>query len=87
MGPTAVASRKRGAAAALDDPFAFPVDLLPRLAKRGRCLPAAVAADLGLTAPLECDPVASLQLIFPGEDPQVRARASLDFLYCHWRSA
>ncbi|KAJ1260074.1 hypothetical protein BS78_10G204000 [Paspalum vaginatum] len=70
MGPTAVASRKRGAAAFLDDPFAFPVDL-PRLAKRGRCLPAAVAADLGLTAPLECDPVASLQLIFPGEDPQV----------------
>lgn len=66
-----MASRKRGAAAFLDEPFAFPVDDLPRLAKRGRCLPSAVAADLGLTGPLESDPVASLQLIFPGEDPQV----------------
>ncbi|CAN6194065.1 unnamed protein product [Urochloa humidicola] len=66
MGPTVVATRKRGTEFFLDDPFD-----LPRLAKRGRCSASAVAADLGLTFPLELDPATSLQLIFPGADPQI----------------
>ncbi|CAL5053950.1 unnamed protein product [Urochloa decumbens] len=66
MGPTVVATRKRGTEFFLDDPFD-----LPRLAKRGRCSASAVAADLGLSFPLELDPVTSLQLIFPGADPQI----------------
>jgi hypothetical protein len=70
MSPTVVATRKRGPEFLLDDPFD-----LPRLAKRGgRCSASAVAADLGLTFPLEFDPVTALQLIFPGADPQVRQR-------------
>lgn len=65
-----MATRKRGPEFLLDDPFD-----LPRLAKRGgRCSASAVAADLGLTFPLEFDPVTALQLIFPGADPQVRQR-------------
>ncbi|CAN6207159.1 unnamed protein product [Urochloa humidicola] len=67
MGPTVVATRKRGMEYFLDDPFD-----LPRLAKRGgRCSASAVAADLGLSFPLEFDPATSLQLIFPGADPQI----------------
>ncbi|KAF8658511.1 hypothetical protein HU200_058967 [Digitaria exilis] len=67
MGPTLVASRKRGTEALLGDPFD-----LPLLSKRGRrCAPSAVAADFGLTFPLEVDPVTSLQLVFPGADPQI----------------
>ncbi|RCV22220.1 hypothetical protein SETIT_4G203600v2 [Setaria italica] len=67
MGPTVVATRKRGTEFLLDDPFD-----LPRLAKRGgRCSMSAVAADLGLSFPLEFDPVTALQLIFPGADPQI----------------
>ena len=71
MGPAVVASRKRGADAFLGagDPFD-----LPRLMKRGRCSASATAADLGLSFPLESDPVEALQLIFPGADPQVRQR-------------
>jgi hypothetical protein len=69
MGPTVVASRKREADAFLGDPFD-----LPRLTKRGRCSASAAAADLGLSFPLESDPVEALQLIFPGADPQVRQR-------------
>ncbi|KAF8687138.1 hypothetical protein HU200_042802 [Digitaria exilis] len=66
MGPTLVASRKRGTEALIGDPFD-----LPLLSKRGRrCAPSAVAADFGLTFPLEVDPVTSLQLVFPGADPQ-----------------
>jgi hypothetical protein len=74
MAATAVASRKRGTAAAfLDDPFSFPAADLPLLqTKRGRCSSSIVAADLGLSFPLEFDPVEALHLIFPGEDPQVR---------------
>ncbi|PUZ59812.1 hypothetical protein GQ55_4G072800 [Panicum hallii var. hallii] len=66
MGPTVVASRKREADAFLGDPFD-----LPRLTKRGRCSASAAAADLGLSFPLESDPVEALQLIFPGADPQI----------------
>ncbi|CAL5039585.1 unnamed protein product [Urochloa decumbens] len=66
MGPTVVATRKRGTEFFLDDPFD-----LPPLAKRGRCSASAVAADLGLSFPLELDPATSLQLIFPGADPQI----------------
>ena len=71
MGPTVVARRKRGADDFLSagDPFD-----LPRLMKRGRCSASATAADLGLSFPLESDPVEALQLIFPGADPQVRQR-------------
>ncbi|XP_066372461.1 uncharacterized protein [Miscanthus floridulus] len=73
MAATAVASRKRGTEAAfLDDPFSFPAADLPLLhTKRGRCSSSIVAADLGLSFPLEFDPVEALHLIFPGEDPQV----------------
>uniref|UniRef100_A0A0A9DKY7 CUE domain-containing protein n=1 Tax=Arundo donax TaxID=35708 RepID=A0A0A9DKY7_ARUDO len=74
MAAAVAGSRKRGAAAFLDDPlafpFPFPVDP-PRLAKRGRCSPSAVAADVGLSFPLEFDPIDALRLIFPGADPQV----------------
>lgn len=82
MAATAVASRKRGTAAAfLDDTFSFPGDLPPRLqAKRGRCSSSIVAADLGLSFPLEFDPVEALHLIFPGEDPQVRRSMSCNYL-------
>ena len=76
MAATAVAAsrKKRGTAAAfLDDPFSFPAADLPLLqTKRGRCSSSIVAADLGLSFPLEFDPVEALHLIFPGEDPQVR---------------
>ncbi|KAL6603050.1 hypothetical protein ACP70R_043411 [Stipagrostis hirtigluma subsp. patula] len=67
----AAGSRKRGAASALlpDDAIAF--SLPPPLAKRGRCSPSASAADLGLSFPLEFDPVDALQLIFPDADPKV----------------
>ncbi|AQK81879.1 uncharacterized protein LOC100275374 [Zea mays] len=71
MAATTVASRKRGTAAFLDDPFSFPGDLPCLQTKRGRCSSSIVAADLGLSFPLEFDPVEALHLIFPGEDRQV----------------
>ncbi|OEL37179.1 hypothetical protein BAE44_0001802 [Dichanthelium oligosanthes] len=71
MAATVVASRKRGTDAFLDDdPFAFHVDL-PVVVKRGRCSAPTVAADLGLSFPLEYDPVEALQLIFPGADAKI----------------
>ena len=74
MAATTVACRNRGTEAAfLDDPFSFPAADLPLLqTKRGRCSSSIVAADLGLSFPLEFDPLEALHLIFPGEDPQVR---------------
>ena len=59
-------TRKRGAAAFLDDPF----EVLQ--AKRGRCSPSATAAsvaDLGIN--MEFDPVEAVQSVFPSADPQV----------------
>ncbi|TVU08281.1 hypothetical protein EJB05_41679 [Eragrostis curvula] len=71
MAATVASRRKRGPDAFLDDPFGFPTDLTP-LSKRGRCSPSAVtAADLGLSSPLEFDPVEALRLIFPDADPQI----------------
>lgn len=78
MAATTVASRKRGTAAFLDDPFSFPGDLPCLQTKRGRCSSSIVAADLGLSFPLEFDPVEALHLIFPGEDRQVRRCAFND---------
>ncbi|KAM3215001.1 hypothetical protein ACQJBY_067134 [Aegilops geniculata] len=60
-------TRKRGAAAFLDDPFEVLLQ-----AKRGRRSPSAAAAavaDLGIS--MEFDPVAALQEIFPGAEPQL----------------
>uniref|UniRef100_A0A8R7Q3Y1 CUE domain-containing protein n=1 Tax=Triticum urartu TaxID=4572 RepID=A0A8R7Q3Y1_TRIUA len=59
-------TRKRRAAAFLDDPFEV------MQAKRGRCSPSATAdsvADLGIN--MEFDPVEAVQSVFPGADPQL----------------
>ena len=59
-------TRKRGAAAFLDDPF----EVLQ--VKRGRCSPSATTAsvaDLGIN--MEFDPVEAVQFVFPGADPQL----------------
>uniref|UniRef100_A0A453I272 Uncharacterized protein n=1 Tax=Aegilops tauschii subsp. strangulata TaxID=200361 RepID=A0A453I272_AEGTS len=59
-------TRKRGAAAFLDDPF----EVLQ--AKRGRYSPSATAAsvaDLGIN--MEFDPVEAVQSVFPSADPQL----------------
>jgi hypothetical protein len=72
MAVNVASRRKRGLDAFLDDPLALPSDPAP-LGKRGRCSPSSAAvAELGLSFPLDFDPVEALRLIFPDSDPQVR---------------